>query len=355
MVFRAFIRAVPVSRRRPFPVLLLALLALHAFPSDAVAGSGDDEYRRGRELLTLGKHAQAQETFRRAVSANPDHVEARYQLGLLYSRNILTYDKAEKEFLEIPEIAMRAGGSVRDDILFRSGLALSKLYLKSNHAAKAAQLARNVIASAPPGSPLDDAYNVLGVCLYYQRFYGDAIFELKRAIKINPNHVEAKFNLKTIRSRLEHFHAGKIYSRMGERPQAISEFRKAIDLDPRFVEARHRLGAELYADGRYEEAFTELRRADSLSEDYGKAFEIWYAQGLALRRLGRPGEALRLLERTVEARPRFAPAHNEIGEILLEEGETDAAIQRFVTAIGIDPRTEYVRNLQLGFGRKGAN
>lgn len=305
--------------------------------------------------MTLGKHAEAQETFLRAVSADPDHVEARYHLGLLYSRNILTYDRAENEFLAIPEIAMRAGGSVRDDILFRSGLALSALYLKSNHAAKSAQLVRNVIASAPPGARLDDAYNLLGVCLYYQRFYGDAIFELKRAIKVNPNHVEAKFNLKTIRSRLEHFNAGKIYSRMGERPEAISEFRRAIDLDPRFVEARHRLGAELYTDGRYEEALTELRRADSLSEEYGKAFEIWYAQGLALRRLGRPDEARRLFEKTVEARPRFAPAHNEIGEILLEGGEADAAIRRFVTAIGIDPRTEYVRNLQLGFAKKGGN
>jgi superkiller protein 3 len=248
---------------------------------------------------------------------------------------------------------MRAGNQVRDDILFRSGLALGKLYVRSGRHDKAIYLIKNVIASAPKGAALDDAYNTLGLALYYDRLYDEAIFELRKAIKLNPGNVTARFNLKTIRARLEHFQAGKIYARMGDRGEAIAQFRRAIDLDPRFVEARHRLGVALMEVGKNTEALRELRRADSISNRYRKAHEIWYAEGIALRHLGQNGEALELFQKTVQAKPAFAAAHNQAGEILLQQEKYDQAILHFVKAIGSDPRTEYVRNLQITFQKKG--
>jgi superkiller protein 3 len=187
---------------------------------------------------------------------------------------------------------------------------------------------------------------------YYERLYGDAIFEMRKAIKINPNNADAKFNLKTIRSRLEHFQAGKIFSRLGDRDRAVAEYRKAIDLDPRFVEARHRLGVELYLAGNAQEALKELRRASLVTAMYRKTYEIRYAEGLALLRLDRTGEAMGRFEQTVQARPAFAPAHNEMGKVLLEREEYDAAIDHFVKAIGSDPRAEYARGLQVAMTRK---
>jgi tetratricopeptide (TPR) repeat protein len=57
-------------------------------------------------------------------------------------------------------------------------------------------------------------------------------------------------------------------------------------------------------------------------------------------------------EQTVQARPAFAPAHNEMGKVLLEREEYDAAIDHFVKAIGSDPRAEYARGLQVAMTRK---
>ncbi len=342
-----------LKKTRACSVLLVMLFSVGGTPGSAVAAPGDPQYTEGRQQLVSGDRRAAETSFRKAIRENPDHAEALYQLALIHMGNVLTYEQAEKELLNLPEIATRVGGSGRDDLLFRAGIALGVLYLRSGRPQMTLQLVRNVIASAPSGAALDVAYNALGLALYYDRLYEEAIFELRKAIKFNPGNQEARFNLKTIRARLEHYQAGKIYDRMGEPEEAIQQFRKAINLDPRFVEARHRLGAALLARGNAEEALRELRRADSISAAYRKSYEIWYAEGLALKQLGMPDEALGRFRKAAEARPTFADAHNEAGKILLDRGEFEEAIQCFVRAIAIDPRTEYVRNLQIAFSKKG--
>ena len=336
------------------PILLLLLLfaPLCNGPSHAGAEEAEALYSRGRELVTSGNYRQAEQAFARAVAENPQHGEALLQLASLQSGNILSYGKAEDILLSMPNTAGKTGGKGRDDLLFRAGVCMGKLYVKSGRSAQAVALLRNVVASAPPGAALDEAYATLGLAHYYERLYDDAIFDMRKAIKINPNNADAKFNLKTIRSRLEHFQAGKLFSRLGDRPRAVAEYRKAIELDPRFIEARHRLGVELYLAGNAPEALKELRRASLVTADYRKAHEIHYAEGLALLRLDRTGEAMGRFEQTVQARPAFAPAHYEIGKILLEREEYDVAIDHFVKAIGSDPKAEYARGLQVAMTRK---
>jgi len=342
----------PTSVSFSLALLLSLLPALLPCPSHAGAEEADRLYSRGRELVSSGNDREAERTFARAVEENPRHAEARLQLASLYANNILSYEKAEDILLSLPEVAGKLDGKGRDDLLFRAGVSMGKLFVKSGRSAQAAALLRNVIASAPSGVPLDEAYNTLGLAYYYERLYDDAIFEMRKAIKINPNNEDAKFNLKTIRSRLEHFQAGKLFSRLEDRERAVLEYRIAIDLDPRFIEARHRLGVELYLAGKPEEALTELRRASLVVAGYRKEYEICYAEGMALLRLSRDAEAMWKFDQTVQARPTFAPAHNEMGKILLEREEYDAAIDHFVKAIGSDPRADYARGLQMAMTRK---
>ncbi len=335
--------------------VLAALMLL--LPCSCPAGTEDGErsYSSGRDFLAAGDIRSAQKSFEEAIARNPDHAEAHFHLGLLYSQNINTYEKAEQEFFGLAEIAMRIRGKGRDDLFYRTGLALGGLYLKSGKTLRAGQLVRNVIASAPPDTGLDKAYNLLGLVCYYDRRYDEAIFELRRAIKFNPNNVDARFNLKTIRARLERYNAAKIYSRMGERKEAIANYRKAIEIDPRFIEARQRLGVELNADGHPVEGLKELRRAESISSGYGRTYEILYEEGRILAGMGRTEEALRVFERVISSKPRFAAAHNEVGKIRLERGEYDEAMHSFSRAISCDPKTEYTRNFVTAVSRRKAS
>ncbi len=337
-----------------------ALAALSLVPSTlvlpAVASveSSEPHYIRGRELARSGQFDEAARAFEKAIVEYPGHAEAHYWLGLVYSRRILDYGKAEREFIAVTDIAMNSGGRPRDDLIFRAGVGLGKLYVKSGRNEMAIQIVRSALAAAPSTAHLDEAFNILGLAYYYQRLYDDAIFELRRAIKLNPANTSARFNLKTIETRLEHFNAAKAYSRTGDHRQAIAEYRIAIGLDPRFIEARHRLGAELNAAGDHADALKELRRAASISPSYRKMHEIWFAEGQALAALGRDDDALRSFARAIEAKPGFAAAHNEIGKACLRRGEFTAAVNAFIKAIGIEPKTEYVRNLQVALARQSA-
>ena len=342
----------PFRTVAPLAMLAVSLLASIPLPASGGREDADRFYAQGREQLVSGNLREAEAHFSAAIRENPSHGEAILQLASLRSRNIETYGNAEALYLSIPEVAGKTGGKGRDDLLYRAGVDLGKLYVRSGRNGQAIALLRNTIASAPGGVRMDEAYNALGLAYYYERLYEDAIFEMRKAIKINPNNDDAKLNLKTIRTRLEHFQAGKLYSRMGDRERAILEYRKAIDLDPRFIEARHRLGVELYLTGNPEEAIKELRRASMVMPDYRKGYEIWYAEGLAFTRLEKSDEALAMFRKVVHARPAFAPAHNELGKAMLQREEYDAAIDHFVKAIGADPRSDYARGLQIAMTRK---
>ena len=347
-------------RRSPRAALACAVVALAGLccpfgpAARASVESSDPYYVLGRELARADRFDEAARAFEKAIAEYPGHADAHYQLGLVYSRRITDYEKAEREFLAVPEIAMKAGERRRDDLIFRAGLGLGKLYVKSGRNDQAIRLVRGILASAPPGAALDEAFNTLALACYYQRLYEDAIFELRRAIKLNPSNTNARFNLKTIRTRLEHFNAAKAYSRSGDRRQAISEYRIAIGLDPRFIEARHRLGAELHEAGQHAEALKELRRALSISRSYRKSHEIWFTEGRTLVALGRHDDALRSFSRAVEARPGFAAAHDEIGQLHLARGDASAAVNAFIKAIGIEPRTEFVKHLQAALAKQPA-
>ncbi|MFA5808118.1 MAG: tetratricopeptide repeat protein, partial [bacterium] len=166
------------------PILLLLLLLLSGAPDPGPSHAGAEEadllYSRGRERIATGNYREAEQAFAQAVVENPLHGEALLQLASLYARNILTYGKAEDILLSIPSVAGSIGRKGRDDLLFRAGVSMGKLYVKSGRNAQAVSLLRNVIASAPSGAPLDEAYATLGLAYYYERLYDDAIFEMRK-------------------------------------------------------------------------------------------------------------------------------------------------------------------------------
>lgn len=71
----------------------------------------------------------------------------------------------------------------------------------------------------------------------------------ERALELNPKFVEALVNL------------GGLYSDMGKQDDAVTYFQKALALDPTDCKARSNLGNAYYAMGRYPDAMFEYQRA----------------------------------------------------------------------------------------------
>jgi Flp pilus assembly protein TadD len=97
------------------------------------------------------------------------------------------------------------------------------------------------------------------------------------------------------------------------------------------------LGRAAAAQGRHEEAVGEYRRAIEISPRYAKAYN---SMGLALEELGRDDEALEAYMEAAGIDSTLATVRNNIGSYLLRRGEPEAAERWFEEAIAIDEYLE---------------
>lgn len=93
------------------------------------------------------------------------------------------------------------------------------------------------------------------------------------------------------------------------------------------------VGHRLMAAGEYELALKAYYRA---GYERGLNADVLSALGSANLKLGRLGQSERLLRRAIEEDEQFAAAWNNLGVVLMEQGETGEAAGVFRVAFGLD-------------------
>ncbi|MEE4119529.1 MAG: tetratricopeptide repeat protein [Paracoccaceae bacterium] len=110
------------------------------------------------------------------------------------------------------------------------------------------------------------------------------------------------------------------------------------------------VGHRLMEAGEYELALQEYYRAGA---ETGLTADVLSALGSANLRLGRLGQAERLLRRAIEQDETDAAAWNNLGVVLMETGETGEAARVFRTAFALDSgqSAEIRENLRTALAR----
>jgi lipoprotein NlpI len=98
------------------------------------------------------------------------------------------------------------------------------------------------------------------------------------------------------------FNRGRAYSDKGLYDLALSDFDRAIRLDPDFADAFNGRGIAYVGKGQYAQAIGEFDQAIRLDPNYAIAI---YNRGLALQNLGRMSEAAQEFARAKETGPRL--------------------------------------------------
>ena len=127
-----------------------------------------------------------------------------------------------------------------------------------------------------------------------------------------------------------------------EPPPGTPVIREAVD----GLEVGHRL----MAAGEYDLALRAYLRGAS---EQGANVDVLSALGSANLKLGRLGQAERLLRRALEADQTFVPAWNNLGVVLMETGRIGEARLTFQTAYALDSaRSDLIReNLRLAIAK----
>lgn len=165
-------------------------------------------------------------------------------------------------------------------------------------------------------------HNNLGI------LYGDkgdiegALSQFKKAIEIDALYVNAYNNL------------GKTSSLIGKKEEAIAYYKKAIELYPDSVQTYYNLG-NIYNDiGNYQEAIASYSRAIEISPYYAEAYNNL---GNAYKRLGNSREAIASYKKSMEIDPDYIFPYNSLGVIYHEMGKNEEAIEQLMQASKISP------------------
>ena len=136
----------------------------------------------------------------------------------------------------------------------------------------------------------------------------------------------------------------------GNLAQAITAYRKAIQVDPYNKHARLNLAGFLAQTGNLQEAMQQYVKAMQIDP---KSAPAHYGLGLVLQRGGQREEAIKLYRRAIELDARSVIAYNLLGRALKDSGKRQEAIEQHRKAIEIDPNSADSHH-NLGMALAGA-
>lgn len=165
-----------------------------------------------------------------------------------------------------------------------------------------------------------------GVKAFQAGNYNQAIKEFQQVVAERPEWASGYLML------------GQALSKADRKSEALTQFRKAYELDSK--EPSHGLAlAQAHLDaGNYKEAAALLKKVDSSA--LPKAQKQAYDQmlGVALAKSGNAGEALAALKRSAEAKGNDAGAWYAYGTMAFNAGDVPAAANAIGKAVQFDPK-----------------
>ena len=323
-------------------------------------------FSHGREAHMGQQLDKARTLYEQALRVDPAFTSARASLGII---NVEFFDRAKG--VELLTQAIKGIDGLTDNERV-SVLGFHAMVVERD-LPKAADVYRAHLAVHPD---VATAHNNLGRIFMQMRRFDEAIAELQETIRLDPDLFLAYFSLNTIylyevgdidaaigtarrqlernaRSARAYGQLGAAYVGKGDLRQSEAAFRKAVELDPRFLIDRYRLGHVLRLQARYDEArqtFLEILEIDP------KELSARYDVGAVLQMVGDDQGARRHLgtvvaesERRLQAAPRDAHRQFEMAAALarLRDRARARAVLRRAEQLAPDMHVERAGVLSL--------
>ena len=240
---------------------------------------------QGATNARLGSPNAALESFKNAISINPNSAEANNNMG-----NIL------KEQGEL-ENAVKAYTNA--------------LLLKPDYA---------------------EAFYNLGNAYKEMRKLKDAISAYNKAVSLNPNYAEAFYN------------RGLAQSNMDDLDAAIESYNEAIRSNPKFGTAFNNKANALFEKGELEKAIENYKQAVKLSPNHAEA---WNNLGSVLSIIGNQQAAIKSFNQALKIKPSYVEALFNLGKIFKFIKEENKAAKCFETVANLDENDVLGAKLQL--------
>lgn len=178
-------------------------------------------------------------------------------------------------------------------------------------------------------------YNKEGLVLYNKKKYDEAITEFKKALELNPNHYDA------------HYHLGISYYATGSLDESIKELKKAIDINPKEPRAHYNIAFAYVAKEQVNVAISEYQKTIELYREKKdkKEAEGYLYLGVAYSLIEKYDDAIVACKKSLEINPNLEDGHYFMGTCYYKKNMFDDAIAEFKKVIQINPQSEKAHSL----------
>jgi len=287
-------------RHSPLIVGFSLLCALGVGASPAQAGAAQEKaraaYKEGLRSYRAGNLDEALALFRTSEDADPTYPFSPFALGRIYQQlfdqETRYYEEAGNAYERVALLLRASPPAQKDRPLYQVYYFLGLLYLKGGDYAQAQASLQQFLQVYPDFDNPQDVYNAIGIALYYQDQYDKAVEHFRTALARAPGYAEARFNLRSVFTRLAVYNEATVLARAGEMELALEKVGRLKEFAPRYLPGRR-------------------------------------LEGMVLQRLGRRAEAVKVYQEALgfdPADPLTYPVRLELARILADQGHRDEAL-----------------------------
>ena len=259
---------------------------------------------------------------RRALQARGTSEPAAYDFYLRGRGYLMEYQKAENVDSAI-EVFRRA--LERDPNYTLAYAGLGESYWHKYQATHAAEWMTRALEACQKAAALGEGTICLGHVYNETGNYDQAVSEFQRALQVDPTSDDAYRGL------------AFAYEHLGKTAEAEQTYKHAIAVRPQYWAGYNWLGSFLFRQGRFQEASTMFQQVTALAPD---SFRGYQNLGGAYTALGRFDQAVPALEKSVHLRP-SAAAYSNLGTVYFYLRRFADAARAYEQALKLDDR-DYV-------------
>jgi tetratricopeptide (TPR) repeat protein len=148
--------------------------------------------------------------------------------------------------------------------------------------------------------------------------------------------IAALISEKHTQEAVTYYQRGVAYYEKGNPDEAISNFNKAIEIDPNTTDAYGFRGVIFREKGNFDQAILDISKA--IENNSNPAPQLYYNRGIAYREKGNFEQAILDFNRTIEKDPGFSDAYVSRGFVHYKKGNLEQAISDLDKAIEINPK-----------------
>ena len=331
------------------PLLQCSLPADEAekIPLTTSSSEALDLFLQGRDLAEKIRFQEALPYFQEAVEEDPNFAMA--HLNLAFSQNT-----ADGFFESIKRAAELADGASPGEQLWIRGTEAGI----NGRPTEQREYYKKLVDAYPND---ERAHNLLGNQYFGQREYALAIAAYEKSIDIDSEFSQPynqlgysyRFSGKYEKAReafeqyIEvlpddpnpHDSYAELLMKMGEFETSVEHYKKALSINPQFIPSYIGIATNYNYMGKHEKARETLETMYEKSDNNGQRRQALFAAAVSYVDEGRIGEALEVLSKRYKLAKEgdddaaLAADLNQIGNILLEAGQPEKAIEKFEKSV----------------------